>query len=147
VQACDLPRVPSRRAPGAFRIQRVRLPAKCFPELRTATAFARAVLAGLPPGRCPVLNVTAAAHPSGFRLRIWQALRKIARGRTVTYGELARRAGRPRAARAAGGACGANPLPLFIPCHRVVAAGGRLGGFSSDPAWKQLLLAREGSWP
>lgn len=80
-----------------------------------------------------------------FRRAVWRALRALPRGRTATYGELARRAGNPRAARAAGTACGANPLPLFVPCHRAVAAGGRLGGFSSGLAWKRLLLSGEGA--
>ena len=63
---------------------------------------------------------------------------------TVISSLASRQAGRPKAVRATGGACGANPLPLFVPCHRVVAAGGRLGGFSSGRAWKIHLLSREG---
>ncbi|MDH4188995.1 MAG: methylated-DNA--[protein]-cysteine S-methyltransferase [Betaproteobacteria bacterium] len=62
-----------------------------------------------------------------FQRRVWQAMRGIARGRTQTYGEMARVLG--SAPRAVGQACGANPFPIVIPCHRVVAAGG-LGGFS-----------------
>jgi O-6-methylguanine DNA methyltransferase len=66
-------------------------------------------------------------------------------GETISYGELATRAGRPRAARAAGAFCGRNPLELFVPCHRVVAADGSLGGYGTyGLAYKQRLLALEG---
>jgi O-6-methylguanine DNA methyltransferase len=68
------------------------------------------------------------------------------RGRTATYSDLARRADHLRAVCAVGSACGANPLPLFVPCHRVVAVCGRLGGFSSGWAWKVHLLLVEGAW-
>ena len=75
--------------------------------------------------------------------RVLAALRRIPRGETITYGELAHRMGASHAARAVGSACGANPLPLFIPCHRVVAANGKLGGFSAGLGWKRFLLAKE----
>ena len=68
-------------------------------------------------------------------------------GDTVTYGELAAMAGYPGAARAAGTACRMNPFSLVVPAHRVVAAGGRLGGFAGRPDIKRLLLEREGSGP
>jgi O-6-methylguanine DNA methyltransferase len=68
---------------------------------------------------------------------------EIPRGQVWTYGELARHIGHPRAARAVGQACRANPLPLFIPCHRVTGANNTLGGFSCGPAWKVLLLKLE----
>jgi O-6-methylguanine DNA methyltransferase len=76
-------------------------------------------------------------------VRVLAELQTIPRGTTVTYGELARRVDVPRAARAVGTACSANPLPLFVPCHRVVAAHGALGGFSAGLAWKKFLLAKE----
>ena len=88
-----------------------------------------------------------AAVATAFQRAIWRAMQRIPRGRTMTYAELARRAGRPRASRAAGGACGANPLPLFVPCHRIVATGGGLGGFSGGLAWKVHLLRVEGARP
>ena len=71
------------------------------------------------------------------------ALLRIPYGETRTYGDLARRLGREGAARAIGTASGANPLPLLIPCHRVVAADG-LGGYSGGPALKRRLLTLEG---
>ena len=79
-----------------------------------------------------------------FQGRVWHALQKIPRGATSSYGAIARQIGRPKAVRAVGGACGANPLPVVIPCHRVLAANGRLGGFSGGLDWKRRLLAAEG---
>ncbi|MDR1453505.1 MAG: methylated-DNA--[protein]-cysteine S-methyltransferase [Candidatus Margulisbacteria bacterium] len=80
-----------------------------------------------------------------FQIRVWQELRKIPKGQTITYAELARRAGRPRSARAAANACGANPLPVIIPCHRVVRSDGGLGGYSGAGGVKRKrsLLAQE----
>jgi O-6-methylguanine DNA methyltransferase len=80
---------------------------------------------------------------SPFHLRVWRELRKIPPGETVSYQELARRLGKPQAARAVGQACGANPIPLIVPCHRVIAANGTLGGFSSGLERKRWLLGHE----
>ncbi len=80
-----------------------------------------------------------------FQLAVWNALTKIPYGETITYGELARRVGRPAAPRAVGQANGANPLPIVYPCHRVVAAGGRLGGYGGGTETKRRLLALEGA--
>jgi methylated-DNA-[protein]-cysteine S-methyltransferase len=81
-------------------------------------------------------------HPEGtdFRRRLWRAMTDIPYGETRTYGDLARVAG--GSPRAVGGACGANPLPILIPCHRVLAAGGRFGGYSGAGglATKRVLL-------
>jgi O-6-methylguanine DNA methyltransferase len=82
-----------------------------------------------------------------FTKAVWKILTEIPVGKTMSYGAVATAARRPRAARAAGTACGANQIPLFIPCHRVLGAGGALGGFSSGLAWKKLLLQREGVLP
>jgi O-6-methylguanine DNA methyltransferase len=73
---------------------------------------------------------------------VWNEIRKIPRGQTRTYGEIAAAIGRPKAVRAVGAACGANPLPLFVPCHRVVAKNGP-GGFGSGLPWKRFLLQQE----
>ncbi len=83
------------------------------------------------------------------RVAVWEAMQRIPAGNTLTYGELARSLG--SSARAVGGACGANPLPLVVPCHRVVAAGGALGGFMGsrsegfELAIKRWLLEHEGA--
>ena len=86
--------------------------------------------------------------PAGteFQQAVWNEIKKIPRGQTRTYSEIAAAISRPRAVRAVGSACGANPLPVLIPCHRVVAKSG-LGGFGSGLPWKKLLLTQEGWSP
>ena len=79
---------------------------------------------------------------STFRQRVWEAIRRIPCGQTVTYAELAAQIGHPGAARAVGSACAANRLLLAVPCHRVVASRG-LGGFALGQEWKHRLLALE----
>ncbi len=79
-----------------------------------------------------------------FRRRVLDVLRGVGRGETVSYGELAALLGKPGAARAVGSACANNPVPLWIPCHRVLAGGGRLGGFSGGLEVKRALLKIEG---
>jgi O-6-methylguanine DNA methyltransferase len=82
-------------------------------------------------------------NASPFTRAVWGELQKIPAGRVKSYSEIAVAVGKPKAARAVGNACGANPLPLFIPCHRAVAKSG-LGGFSGGLDWKRALLAAEG---
>ncbi len=82
-----------------------------------------------------------------FQLAVWRRLKEIRHGRLTTYGELARRVGRPKAFRAVGAAMGANPIPLLIPCHRVLPANGALGGFGGGARLKRWLLWREESLP
>jgi O-6-methylguanine DNA methyltransferase len=108
---------------------------------RACRALAR-VLQGRAAGALPPLDL-AAGTP--FQRKVWAALRQIPAGQTESYGQLAAALGAPKAARAVGSACGANPVPLFIPCHRVVPSGGGLGGFSGGLHWKRRLLASEGS--
>jgi methylated-DNA-[protein]-cysteine S-methyltransferase len=79
-----------------------------------------------------------------FRRKVWGVLRTIPYGRVRSYGWVARKIGTPLAARAVGGACGDNPIPLIVPCHRVVAGDGSLGGFSGGLATKKRLLRLEG---
>jgi len=109
-------------------------------EQLTASAL-RAALAGKPAGMLPLFDWRGATE---FQQSVWRALLRIPPGRTSTYAEVAAAAGHPRAVRAAGSACGANPIPVLVPCHRVVASGGKLGGFSGGLDWKRRLLAREG---
>jgi O-6-methylguanine DNA methyltransferase len=99
------------------------------------------VLAGHRPKKMPPLDWSEATD---FQRDVWEELQRIRPGRTRTYAEIAAALGKPKAARAVGAACGANPIPLLVPCHRVLAAGGKLGGFSGGLPWKELLLKREG---
>ena len=87
------------------------------------------------------LPVDACGTP--FQRRVWQALTEIPYGSTSTYGEIARRLGRPRAARAVGGANHRNPLPVVVPCHRVIGAGGSLTGYAGGLRIKRFLLDLE----
>ena len=111
-------------------------------RLHEATAAAlRLAIAGQTPDPLPPLDLSAG---SAFQRRVWEVLRTIPLGQTLTYTEVAVAIGRPKAVRAVGGACGANPVPVLVPCHRVLAAHGGLGGFSGGLDWKRTLLAREG---
>jgi O-6-methylguanine DNA methyltransferase len=98
-------------------------------------------LRGETPESVPPLDLSPGTE---FQQQVWKALRRIASGRTKSYAQVAALIDRPKALRAVGGACGANPIPVLIPCHRVLAANQRLGGFSGGLDWKRKLLAREG---
>jgi len=100
-----------------------------------------AILAGRHPGEFPPLDVSSGTE---FQQRVWSVLREIPAGETRSYGEVAAAIHSPKATRAVGSACGANPIPLLIPCHRVLASGGKVGGFSGGLEWKQRLLMVEG---
>ncbi len=80
----------------------------------------------------------------GFRRRALRAIDRIPYGRTRSYTEIARSAGNERAVRAAGTACGANPIPIVVPCHRVLRTGGALGGYGGGLPMKEALLELEG---
>jgi O-6-methylguanine DNA methyltransferase len=108
---------------------------------RTTTTALKSVLAGREPKKFPPLDLSGGTT---FQQNVWRALRKISRGKTRSYGEIARQIGKPKAVRAVGGACGANPIPIFAPCHRVLAANKKPGGFSGGLNWKLKLLALEG---
>ncbi|HMN94835.1 MAG TPA: methylated-DNA--[protein]-cysteine S-methyltransferase, partial [Hydrogenophaga sp.] len=81
-----------------------------------------------------------------FQQQAWQALLTIGPGETISYAELARRMGRPQAARAAGAAIGRNPLSIIVPCHRVVGSNGSLTGYAGGLERKRALLQLEGAW-
>lgn len=84
---------------------------------------------------------------SGFRAKVQHAIASIPYGQTRSYTDLARRAGNERAVRAAGTACGSNPLPIVVPCHRVLRTGGALGGYGGGLPMKRALLKLEGVLP
>jgi methylated-DNA-[protein]-cysteine S-methyltransferase len=81
----------------------------------------------------------------GFRSKVLHNIARIPYGETATYAEMAAEAGSPTAYRAAGSACGSNPIPLVVPCHRVVATGGGLGGYGGGVELKEYLLRFEGA--
>ncbi len=99
----------------------------------------------------PRIALDLADRPAWDR-RVLEAVRDLGWGETASYGSMARRVGAPRASRAVGGALGRNPISLLVPCHRVIAADGSLGGYGGADAWdrtahlrrKQALLRREG---
>jgi AraC family transcriptional regulator of adaptative response/methylated-DNA-[protein]-cysteine methyltransferase len=91
------------------------------------------------------LDLPLDVRGTAFQHRVWRALREIPVGTTATYGEVARRIGAPRAVRAVASACGANPVAVAIPCHRVVREDGGLGGYRWGLPRKRALLSRESS--
>lgn len=90
-------------------------------------------------------SLDGAAAGDGFQMRVWRALAEIPAGATISYGEMAKRAGEPGAAQAAGVALNRNPIPLVLPCHRVVGADGAMVGFGGGLERKTWLLRHEGA--
>ncbi|MHC4914201.1 MAG: methylated-DNA--[protein]-cysteine S-methyltransferase [Planctomycetota bacterium] len=129
------------RLPGTWRR------AKKPPILKAQEGRAGRVLLGelgrYLSGKRVKFTVPIAPRGTEFQRRVWKAMRRVPWGRTVSYGQLAKTAGSPRATRAAGSACGANRIVIVNPCHRITAAKG-LGGFGSGLAWKRRLLRLEG---
>ena len=143
ITSCVLPRL-SAEPHKPFRWQKAQATAANAADrkvLDAALKFVRSAFRGKP-GRPPSF---AWPHSTPFTQRVWRALTAIAPGATQEYGAVARRIGRPGGSRAVGRACGANPLPIFIPCHRVLPKDGSLGGFTGGLPWKRLLLERERS--
>jgi methylated-DNA-[protein]-cysteine S-methyltransferase len=95
-------------------------------------------------GELTEFSLVLAPNGTAFQQRVWSALRAIAYGTTTTYGQLATALGDPRAVRAVGLANGRNPIPIIIPCHRVIGADGSLTGYGGGMDRKQWLLALEG---
>ena len=109
------------------------------PTLEQAVRFVTSRLSETPTATMLPFHVRATA----FQQRVWQALLAIPRGETRTYAEIAEAVGSPAAVRAVGTACGANPLALVVPCHRVVGADGRLTGYRWGTERKRRLLEYE----
>ncbi len=91
------------------------------------------------------INFNLKLTPEGtlFQKQVWEEMQKIPFGETATYADIAKRVGRPEAWRAVANACGANPIVIVIPCHRVVGSHGKLGGYSGGIERKQWLLQHE----
>jgi O-6-methylguanine DNA methyltransferase len=132
---------PKAGGDGSAERQSIFIPATVRGWHRLTTKALKNALKGRPTGPLPPLDWTGRTE---FQKSVWRALLKIAPGQSRSYGELARSIGRPKAVRAVGGACGANPVPVLVPCHRVLAANHRLGGFSGGLNLKRALLDREG---
>jgi methylated-DNA-[protein]-cysteine S-methyltransferase len=147
--ARDRTAMKSRDVPGMERRFRERL-ARRFGGARTALAprssSVRRAIERYFEGDVDALDALD-VDPGGadFDARVWALLRTIPAGHTMTYGEVAARAGSPGAARAAGRAVGSNPIPIVIPCHRVVGKNGSLTGFGGGLSRKLWLLEHEGA--
>lgn len=98
-------------------------------------------------GRRTDFDLPLDLHGTPNQQMVWQGLLEIPFGKTLTYGQLAGRIGSPKAARAVGTACGSNPVPLIVPCHRVIGSTGGLHGYGGGLWRKQLLLELEGAMP
>ncbi len=136
----ELPRASGRGLAGWLR--------RCVPGASCTEAYApnRAAVAQILEyleGKRVEFDLPLDLRGTDFQLQVWAALREIPYGETRTYREIARAVGRPAAVRAVGAANGANPLSLVVPCHRVVAAGGKLGGYGGGLELKARLIAME----
>jgi len=127
-----------REYPGATRV-----------EGETPVAVAREIAAYFDGDRAALTRIDwsleGAAAGDGFQARVWRALADVPAGVTLSYGEMAKRAGEPGAAQAAGTALNRNPIPLILACHRVIGADGSLTGFGGGLGRKEWLLRHEGA--
>jgi len=98
-------------------------------------------------GHKPARELPLDVRGTAFQRRVWEELQQIPLGETRTYGEIAAAIDAPRASRAVGSACGANPVPVVVPCHRVLPASGGIGNYGLGPRRKQRLLEHEGATP
>jgi O-6-methylguanine DNA methyltransferase len=121
-------------------------PGGASPSARRNASAVRAVRDYLA-GRRRNLMMPLDLRGTDFQKKVWAALRRVPYGATISYGELAEAAGAPNAVRACGTANGSNPAPLFVPCHRVIASDGSLGGFFGGLPLKRRLLALESGKP
>jgi O-6-methylguanine DNA methyltransferase len=121
---------------------------RCLPEAECVDGFApnRTAIAQILEyleGKRVAFELPIDLRGTPFQRDVWQALLEIPYGQTRSYAEIAQRVGRPAAVRAVGAANGANPLALVVPCHRVIASGGQLGGYGGGLRLKARLLAME----
>jgi O-6-methylguanine DNA methyltransferase len=141
----DFPKAKKSAAPnhavGGRAVNSKQIPLPVLQWHRTTTDALKKILGGTEPKELPPLDWTGKTE---FQKSVWKAMLQIPPGRTKSYGEVAAAIGKPKAVRAVGGACGANPIPVLVPCHRVLAANNKIGGFSSGLGWKCTLLEREG---
>jgi methylated-DNA-[protein]-cysteine S-methyltransferase len=131
---------------GAMRRE---YPGATLVEGETPVAVAREIAAYFDGDRAALTRIDwsleGAAAGDGFQARVWRALAEVPTGVTISYGEMAKRAGEPGAAQAAGTALNRNPIPLILACHRVIGADGSLTGFGGGLGRKEWLLRHEGA--
>ncbi len=94
-------------------------------------------------GKSAIKAVKVCLYGTPFQQSVWKALLGLSSGKSVSYAELARKIKKPKAVRAVGSALGANPVPILVPCHRVIASGGGLGGYAGGLVMKKRLLKAE----
>lgn len=114
------------------------------PEATLPARYRDVLVAYLAGGEAEPAELPIDPRGTAFQRRVWDTLRRIPRGRVRTYGGIAAEIGSPRAMRAVGSANGRNPLPIVVPCHRVIEAGSRLGGYTGGLHLKRFLLDLEG---
>lgn len=112
-------------------------------SIRTNSKIQNAILAYQDRKFEPITDFELEQPGSDFANRVWREISAIPAGETISYGELACRAGSPAAVRAAGTACGKNAIPIFIPCHRVIPATGGVGNYAYGKKLKEQLLSHE----
>ncbi|MBS3783426.1 MAG: methylated-DNA--[protein]-cysteine S-methyltransferase [Anaerolineae bacterium] len=112
-----------------------------------AMAFAVSQLREYFSGSRQAFDLPLDVRGTAFQRSVWSQVVRIPYGTTATYGDIAQLVGKPKASRAVGGAVGANPLPIVIPCHRVIGAEGILTGFGAGLDTKEMLLRLEGAYP
>lgn len=134
---------------GLIGAMRREYPGAALVEGETPVAAAREIAAYFDGDREALTRVDwsldGAAAGDGFQARVWRALAAVPAGVTISYGEMAKRAGEPGAAQAAGTALNRNPIPLILACHRVIGADGSLTGFGGGLGRKEWLLRHEGA--
>ncbi len=135
IERIDLPNRAAEPPNPAWRVSNGALPA--------ALAEAKKQLEEYFAGERRDFDLPLAARGTRFQRLVWGELRRIPFGRTISYGELAGRIGKPTASRAVGAANGKNPLPVVVPCHRVIGSGGTLVGYGGGLPTKQALLELE----
>ena len=131
----DLPNAAAREPDSAWQEAHGTLP--------TALRHAKRQLREYFDGFRRDFDLPLATDGTNFQCRVWEELRRIPYGETISYGELARRIGKPTAPRAVGAANGSNPLAIVVPCHRVIGADGTLTGYGGGLPVKEALLALE----
>ena len=130
---------------GPRHALRARLPRCHLIGDKVRTAAVRRQIEDYLAGQRESFDLNLAPLGTPFQQQVWRALRKIPRGRTTTYGELATKLKRPGAARSVGRANATNPLCVIVPCHRVIGTGGALTGYAFGVTRKRKLLALEGA--